>query len=702
MTHDIKTPLTAFVSGIEYIAALSDDIMKDFFEMKRMLSFQSPYYSSIMNKMQQIKTNAVTISNINVFMTMNLNRCVDYTKALKGLKLRQKYESFSLKEAFMSSIACLYDAAEIGSNKAIVRTEFKVLPPKLTEYSHIISDKQWLQENLLCLLSNAVGSSTHNKGDKNAMITISVSLVSTEKEWRKLMNQITLPDPSLAASTTDSSLYSFSSCNPDYCYSLAPTVVSPMEVTPVLTSPLPSLDDDRVVGYPLDQSNSNATFMKVAMLSRVAAKKVASIVLDRNNAGNLSLSNMVAASYEGMNNAKAAEDSKANAYNNKHQTARYLHGCGAVSPTDFVPMLHIEVQDMGGGLAGRQQNAESLFQGCCACSGGCDDSKSGHSHGKDSTTDKSSHGDHHHSEREDNNSNCSETVKPAGGAGLGLFTLARRVDALNGHYGVAQRRDGGEGCLFWFQIPYKPDFSHGRDNKPNSCQIESFDSDSNGSIIFPLTKLPSNPFDFADDFFNEVSDPISNSAIYRSDDSATDSSSFHIPSQSSDASTTIFPPSPPRKRLGLKILLVDDSILIHKTTSQLLRRHGHHVDQAMNGKEALESARNKLHRLSTVAGVDPDSPYQVVIMDLQMPVMDGLESIRHIRQEEQLQEQQERNTEESKFGPPAKFRRHFIVACSANSDDSTMQEALRAGADAFVGKPFVLSRFYELYDAAEK
>ena len=45
----------------------------------------------------------------------------------------------------------------------------------------------------------------------------------------------------------------------------------------------------------------------------------------------------------------------------------------------------------------------------------------------------------------------------AGGTGLGLYSLAKRMEAINGYYGVQKRRDGLQGSLFWFAFPYKPD-----------------------------------------------------------------------------------------------------------------------------------------------------------------------------------------------------------------------------------------------------
>ena len=48
----------------------------------------------------------------------------------------------------------------------------------------------------------------------------------------------------------------------------------------------------------------------------------------------------------------------------------------------------------------------------------------------------------------------------AGGTGLGLYSLARRLDALKGFYGVSKRPDGAPGSQFWFALPYLPDATY--------------------------------------------------------------------------------------------------------------------------------------------------------------------------------------------------------------------------------------------------
>jgi len=45
----------------------------------------------------------------------------------------------------------------------------------------------------------------------------------------------------------------------------------------------------------------------------------------------------------------------------------------------------------------------------------------------------------------------------AGGTGIGLYSLSKRIEALNGSYGVGGRKDGHPGSVFWFAVPYRQD-----------------------------------------------------------------------------------------------------------------------------------------------------------------------------------------------------------------------------------------------------
>lgn len=104
------------------------------------------------------------IRNTNSFMLMTINRCIDYTKASKGMKLVPKYETVDLVEALQFPIECMCNIQE--------RIGIKLEALSSDVCTHIITDKQWLQENLLCLLSNAVKYSA--EGD----VAITANLIS--------------------------------------------------------------------------------------------------------------------------------------------------------------------------------------------------------------------------------------------------------------------------------------------------------------------------------------------------------------------------------------------------------------------------------------------------------------------------------------------------------------------------------------------
>jgi signal transduction histidine kinase/DNA-binding response OmpR family regulator len=116
-----------------------------------------------------------------------------------------------------------------------------------------------------------------------------------------------------------------------------------------------------------------------------------------------------------------------------------------------------------------------------------------------------------------------------------------------------------------------------------------------------------------------------------------------------------------------KILLVDDSALNLKIAVLLLREQGAAVDTASNGKVAVDMVREK--------GSDH---YDFVVMDVQMPVMDGYEATAAIR----------------KLPGGDKLK---IVAFSANAFEEDKEKSLRAGMNGHLSKPLKIKEFlYEL------
>jgi two-component system, sensor histidine kinase and response regulator len=105
---------------------------------------------------------------------------------------------------------------------------------------------------------------------------------------------------------------------------------------------------------------------------------------------------------------------------------------------------------------------------------------------------------------------------------------------------------------------------------------------------------------------------------------------------------------------GARVLLAEDNETNQFVALELLGRLGIELDIAANGSEAIEMVRHK--------------PYEAVLMDMQMPQMDGLEATRQIRQ-------------------ATAFRELPIIAMTANAMKSDVEACLAAGMNDFLAKP---------------
>jgi CheY-like chemotaxis protein len=115
---------------------------------------------------------------------------------------------------------------------------------------------------------------------------------------------------------------------------------------------------------------------------------------------------------------------------------------------------------------------------------------------------------------------------------------------------------------------------------------------------------------------------------------------------------------------GRRILLVDDDVRNIFALTSALEQKGAVVEIGRNGVEALE-------KLDTVPDID------LVLMDVMMPVMDGLEATRRIRKD-------------------ARFARLPIIAITAKAMKDDQEQCLAAGANDYLAKPIDLSRLYSL------
>jgi CheY-like chemotaxis protein len=125
---------------------------------------------------------------------------------------------------------------------------------------------------------------------------------------------------------------------------------------------------------------------------------------------------------------------------------------------------------------------------------------------------------------------------------------------------------------------------------------------------------------------------------------------------------------------GCSILLVEDNLVNQKVLQKQLTKHGYRVQIANHGQEALDYLiTTTAWRQQDPKEATPLPDLHVILMDIEMPVMDGMTCSKRIRE---LQ-----NTGD--------ILRHIpIVAVSANARAEQTKQALDAGMDDFITKPF--------------
>jgi signal transduction histidine kinase/CheY-like chemotaxis protein/HPt (histidine-containing phosphotransfer) domain-containing protein len=124
------------------------------------------------------------------------------------------------------------------------------------------------------------------------------------------------------------------------------------------------------------------------------------------------------------------------------------------------------------------------------------------------------------------------------------------------------------------------------------------------------------------------------------------------------------------RRRDLHILLVEDNATNQKVAIAILRRYGCRVDVAEDGQQALDI-------LAT-------THFDMVLMDCQMPVLDGLEATRRLRS----------------GATPVLNPKIPVVAMTANAMDGDRQACVAAGMDAYVSKPVVAADLLQAIDRA--
>ncbi len=201
------------------------------------------------------------------------------------------------------------------------------------------------------------------------------------------------------------------------------------------------------------------------------------------------------------------------------------------------------------------------------------------------------------------------TTRKFGGTGLGLAISKRLVEGMGGSIGVDSI--DGQGSRFWFELP-----------------LEATTEALAESDVAAREPSPSEMEASADKEQSNLSRP---------------------------APVPVAGPAQQEENLPPRLLLVEDNKINQKLALALLGRLGYTADLAENGLEGVAAASK--------------ARYALILMDMQMPEMDGLEATRQIR---------------SQGGPNA---RSPIVALTANAMQSDHEACRAAGMDDFLTKP---------------
>ena len=905
----ITQPLTSFLSGVDFIKHLIED------GEDRLMAM--PEGDALCQDLLVPMSDCLSgIHNTNAFMIMTINRCIDYTKASKGMKLSPKPETIDLQDTLELPLRVMRDMQqrrEIVLDDAVLRSS--------EVCSHIITDKQWLQENLLCLLSNAVKYSSKGRVDIKVSL-VPQRVVVSRKGAGKRRGKLKLKTAAASVSSATSWWPKSKGSKSYAAHAVAPVDsihdadksnggagaaaaegVAPSEgeekredgsavgasqslmrahgeVDEESASDVSS-DEDDVDDNDDEQAHARvkggrgtlrgSILGELPSHTRIGAKlNIANIVKSH------SLVSKVRTKYQ-QNPSVAAPSIKSLSTMFKSRQGGGMDGAnGASSSRSFASFSSMASVgnlsrnvSVASSLAGDAHTGPSLAGTVAGRGVGSGSGIAAKSMAKGSSGFFASNAslisiaeqasddpekkmllfevlDTGIGLSEEAMKNLFNPFKQAqrlaGGTGLGLYSLAKRIEALGGHYGVKKRPDGQQGSLFWFAFAYRPDKvsaamhersraarrlslgaaaaaqspgTHDSNDYPSTTGVSS-NAEGHKAVPSSIKAMQQASASAASAVSHNQSDRSTQhkgqkdkkagariekneeeeekekedeedeeSGSYRtlgipmleagSDSSRTvgaelaPSLSFPLPAISPSASAGAagaaagfngsFPsiggqqlspqtpkPAPKLSKMSksvsriidtyqtpphMDVLLVDDAISILKMTSMMLKRQGHVVTQAENGAEALEMM---LDRYS----VD-NKPFDVVLMDLQMPVMDGLEAVRRLRAEEgkmslkrlrstsvplhelppledSLEVAHEGCTEvvmmlsaDNKIAHSYRVEaiadhrvnaltkiHQLVIGCSANSDHETMQEALKAGVDAFMAKPFSVETFYEI------